>query len=100
MALGQVLPTPASESLWAKWLTGSTSVLMRVGACLGGIFGFYQGIANWGLIAGLLLGSIGVVIGGIVGLAISMLFSMGLLLVAVLVPVVLVIALLIYAFSN
>ena len=100
MPLQQAVPGPPAASLWDKWLSGSTSTMALVGACLGGIYGLYLGMSNWGILATLILGIIGVIAGGVAGGAVAMLFSMGILLVAVLVPIVLVIAILIYAFSN
>jgi hypothetical protein len=86
--------------LWDKWLSGSTSTLALVGACLGGIYGLYLGMSNWGILAALILGIIGVIVGGVAGGAAALLFSMGIMLVVILVPIVLVITILIYAFSK
>lgn len=74
--------------------------MAAAGACLGGIYGLYLGMSNWGILAALILGIIGIIAGGVIGGAAALLFSMGLLLAAVVVPIVLLIALLIYAFSN
>lgn len=74
--------------------------MAAAGACLGGIYGLYLGMSNWGILAALILGVIGIIAGGAAGGAAALVFSMGLMLVAISVPIVLLIALLVYAFSN
>jgi hypothetical protein len=40
--------------------------MAAAGACLGGIYGLYLGMSNWGILAALILGIIGIIAGGVI----------------------------------
>lgn len=98
--LQETRPAPPPESLWDKWLIGSTSKMALAGACFGGICGLYVGMSNAGILAALTLGIIGIIAGGVVGGIAAFVLTIGLVIAAYVVPIVLLVALLIYAFSK
>jgi hypothetical protein len=78
----------------------TVEVLGIIGACLGGLFGAYYGLSNYGILAGFFLAIAGIIAGGVAGGIVAAFFTVGIMIAIVVVPIALLIALVVYAFSK